>query len=185
MKLIHHTHLKTLVLLVISATFVHAGAFLKLGDIKGEATDSTRKGWMDVHSVDWGITLKETGGSGSSNRGELVVSNLKLKKRIDSASPKIQEAVLTGVIIPLVEYELAVAGDGGTTYMKIELKEVEVTDYSMSGVTKDPISGLEVRPEEEFSLRFREIKVTYTPIASNGSAGEPVEYTWKVEEGEA
>jgi len=40
-------------------------------------------------------------------------------------------------------------------------------------------------PMEEFSLNFEEIKVTYTENDSTGKSKGNVEYSWKVEEGEA
>ena len=182
MKIPQHFHLKTLILLLFSAVCVHAGAYLKLGDIEGESEDSRHKGWIDVLSVDWKISVDP--GTGSSRRGDPKVGPLTLTKRIDQASPKIQEAMLTGIIVPLVEYELTTGGDGAPTYLRIEMKNVALTAYSMSGHTTDPATGLETRPEEEFSMSFEEITVTYTPIDKDGSPGTPVKYTWKVEEGE-
>ena len=40
-------------------------------------------------------------------------------------------------------------------------------------------------PTESFSLNGEEIKVTYTEADSKGKSKGNVEYSWKVEEGEA
>jgi type VI protein secretion system component Hcp len=67
---------------------------------------------------------------------------------------------------------------GRVTYYKYELTNVMVTSYSISG-TGDDI------PMEDFSLNYEEIKVTYTENDSAGKSKGNVEYSWKVEEGEA
>jgi len=66
------------------------------------------------------------------------------------------------------------------TYYAYELKNVLVTSYSVGGSGQsDDV------PMEQFSLNYEEIKVTYTENDSKGKKKGNVEYSWKVEEGEA
>ena len=63
------------------------------------------------------------------------------------------------------------------TYYAYELKNVQVTSYQVGG-------NPESRPQEQMSLNFEEIKVTYTECDNAGKKKGNVEYTWKVEAGE-
>ena len=66
------------------------------------------------------------------------------------------------------------------TYYAYELKNVQVTSYNISGSGQS-----EDVPSEDFSLNYEEIKVTYTECDEKGGSKGNIEYTWKVEEGEA
>ena len=55
-----------------------------------------------------------------------------------------------------------------------------MTSYNISGSGQS-----EDVPAEDFALNFEEIKVTYTECDEKGKSKGNIEYTWKVEEGEA
>lgn len=168
-----------------SAFTADAAAFMKLGDIKGEATDSQHKDWIIIESMSQGI-VRGGGLTGQSRRrGDVVLEDITCTKELDKSSPKIAEAVCTGRVIPLIEIVLtrptqnADGSSGRVTYLKYELKNVLVTSYNIGGAGQS-----ESVPSESFSLNFEEIKVTYTELdKGTGSSKGNVEYTWKVEEG--
>lgn len=160
--------------------------FIKIGDIKGEATDKEHKEWIDVLSVSHGIHRPGGSATGQSRRrGAAVVEDISISKLLDKASPKLQETLLSGQVIPSVEFVMTRAHGPRETkqrlvYLKYELKNVLVTSYNIAG---DEAMGT---PTEDFSLNFEEIKVTYTERdKKTGSSKGNVEYTWKVEEGES
>jgi type VI protein secretion system component Hcp len=65
------------------------------------------------------------------------------------------------------------------TVYKYELSNVLITNFYCFGDTSEDA------PVEEFSLNFEEITVTYTEFDAEGKSKGNVEFTWKVEEGEA
>ncbi len=155
--------------------------YIKIGDIKGEATDSAHKDWINLLSVSQSITRPMSSGiSGSTRqRGAATFGDIVVVKEIDKSSPKLQESVATGQVFPRLELELASpSSTKSEPYLRYELTNVIVTNYRVSGsASGDPL------PTETISLNYEEIKVTYTEVAKDGSKGGNVEYTWKVEEG--
>jgi len=127
-----------------------AGGYLKMGDIKGESTDAGHKDWIVIESVTMD-TSRPQSATGGRHHEPITVT-----KSIDKASPKLQEASTSGKMFPKVVIEYEESGDGRTTYLKYELKNVMITSYSMGGGAAGDV------PMEEFSLNYKEIKVTYT-----------------------
>jgi type VI secretion system secreted protein Hcp len=109
-----------------------------------------------------------------------MLEDVQCSKLLDKSSPKIAEAVCKGKVFPKVEIHVTVSttDSGRETYYKYELKNVMVTNYSVSGGSQD-------KPHEQFSLNFEEVKVTYTEMDEKGTKKGDVAYGWKVEEGEA
>ena len=160
-----------------------AAAYIKFDGIDGEATDRDHTTWSDMMSFSQTIRLQDdvTISPGETRRrGDVILEDIVVVKELDKASPKLAEAILQGTVFPKVEIHLTASytDAGKVTYFTYELKNVMVTSYSISG-TGDTI------PMEEFSLNFEEIKVTYTENDSAGKSKGNVEYSWKVEEGEA
>ena len=168
-----------------SALTAEAAAFMKLGDIKGEATDSKHKEWIEVLSISQSVVRGEGLTGQSRRRGDVIMEDIVCVKELDKSSPKLAESVCTGKVFPKVEIEMtatytnADGTDGRVTYYKYELTNVMVTSYTISGSAQ----GAEV-PTEQFSLNFEEIRVIYTKQGdAAGNGGGNVEYPWKVEEG--
>lgn len=161
--------LMLLTVLLVSA-MVKAPAYMKLGDIKGEATDERHKDWINVESYSYELHTENTATARASTRavpGELVIG-----KTVDKSTPKLAEAVATGKRFPTVEVELTRAtGEGSETYLKYELKNVLITSYSVSGDADD-------RPTEELSLNYEEIKNTYSEYDDSGRKIGDVVWNW-------
>ena len=149
--------------------------YLKFDGIDGEAQDRGHQNWSDLVSFSHQIAKTDS----NTNRPTLDLG-FAVTKTLDKASPKIQEATVTGKLIPSVTLELTrnMAGSASMPYYAYELKNVQITSYSISG------SGQAGDiPTESFSLNFEEIQVTYTEYDSDGSKKGHVEYSWKVEKG--
>lgn len=160
-----------------------SGAYIKIGDIKGEATDESHKEWINLISVSQAIQRPGGGASGSTRqRASATFGDIVVTKELDKSSPKLQEAIATGQVFPLLELDLTSlsTGDGKSApYLRWELKNVIVTNYRINGSADGS-----TRPTETFSLNYEEIKVTYTEQdAATGAPKGKVEYSWKIEEG--
>ena len=158
-------------------------AYIKFDGVTGECKDKDHKGWSDLAS--FGQALHQPGGGATGatrRRGDVIMEDITCSKELDKASPKIAESVASGKVYPKVEIDLTASytDAGRVTYYKYELKNVLVTSYNVSG------SGqAEDVPMEDFALNFEEIKVTYTENDAKGKKKGNVEYSWKVEEGQA
>lgn len=157
-------------------------AYIKFGDIEGEASDKDHKKWSDLSSFQQGISQPGGGATGPTRRrGDVILDDICCTKELDKASPKLAEAVCKGTVFPKVQIHLtaSVSDAGRVTYYAYELKNCLVTSYDVSGSGQS-----EDVPMETFSVNFEEIKVTYTEVGSDGKKKGNVEYSWKVEEAE-
>ena len=157
-------------------------AYIKFEGIDGEATDKDHKGWTDLVAFSQMITKPGQGTGATRRRGDVVLEDLHGTKELDKSSPKIAEAVCKGKVFAKVEIHLTASytDSGRVTYYAYELKNVQIVSYDISGSGQaDDV------PMENFALNFEEIKVTYTENDSAGKKKGNVEYSWKVQEGEA
>lgn len=152
------------------------GLYIRFDGVEGEAQDRDYGGWCDALSFSQGQSVLDVGGTGATRlRGNAVFEDIVVIKELDKASPKLAEAVCTGKMFSKVEIHLTISTtDGGrVAYYTYELRKVRIVGYHIGG------SGYsEYVPTEEISLRFEEIKVSYTEVGAKGS----VEYEWRVEE---
>ena len=156
--------------------------FMRIDGVDGEATDEAHKDWIQIFSYDHSIVRPEAKNTGASRRkGSLEVSDVVVTKVLDKATPKLMEAAAKGKVFSKVEIHMtATYGDAGEqTYLAIELENVQVTSYSISGASEHGV------PTEQISLNFEEIKVTYSDNDESGRSKGNVEFEWKVEEGES
>ena len=114
--------------LAIAAAPAAAAGYLKLGDIKGESSDSKHKDWIDVESWSWGESRPAGAASGMRMKGSKIGENA-------PASGDADRPLVTGRIPNTgVEREMKESGEkGGTEDINIgvgELQELTV-DKSM------------------------------------------------------
>jgi type VI secretion system secreted protein Hcp len=156
--------------------------YIKFDGIDGEAADKDHKGWSDLESFSQALSRPGGSGTGVARRsGDVILEDILCTKALDKSSPKIAEAVCNGKVFPKVELHLTASytGAGRVTYYAYELKNVLVTNYGISGSGQS-----DSRAQENISLNFEEIKVTYTETDEAGKKKGNVEYTWKVIEGQ-
>lgn len=158
---------------LLTATNLPAPAFMKLGDIKGEATDADHKDWIIIESLSHGAERETDPSTGTL--GVPKPKPLKVIKRLDKASPKIMEALITGGTPYLVDVEFTRDTPAGpVVYLRYQLKDVIVTSWDTSGS-----ASTATVPTEELILYFQEITVTYIPHDPDGApVGAPVQTTW-------
>ena len=157
-------------------------AYIKFDGVDGEAQDKDHKGWSDLASFTQAVHKPMGGATGATRRrGDVVLEDVGLAKELDKSSPKIAEAVCKGKVFPKVDIHVTASytDSGRQTYFAYELKNVQISNYTISGSGQS-----EEVPVEEVSFNFEEIKVTYTECDAKGKKKGNVEYEWKVEEGE-
>lgn len=153
-------------------------AYIKIGDIKGESTDSNHSDWIEIESFQSGLAQMGGGGgsgTGFQTAGRVDISDLTFTKEMDKATPKLIEACCKATPIPKVEIHFVAAADNPHQYMKYELKDAIVSSVSHSAAM-----GGGQRPSESFSLRFSEIKWEYTGVDDAGKAETPIRTGWSL-----
>jgi type VI secretion system secreted protein Hcp len=145
------------------------GLFLKVDvnsgpQITGESTDTKHSGWIEIMSMQTGITNPVTLSSGSGiTPGKSTRSDLVVTKYLDKASPPLFLGCAVGTRYPTVTLELTSSSnvDGASlTYYKITLTNVIVSSLATSANGE--------RPAETVSLSYEKITTDYYMIDQKG-----------------
>jgi type VI secretion system secreted protein Hcp len=149
--------------------------FLDLDGIPGESTDKGHKDQVDVLAWSWGMSNSGTthdGGGGGA--GKVNIQDLSLTKWVDKASPVLMLRCADGKHIAKATLFVRKAGTTPIEYIKIELTDILVSSVSTGG------SGGEDRLTENVSLNFAKVKVDYVPTKPDGSADDPITFSWNI-----
>jgi type VI secretion system secreted protein Hcp len=147
---------------------VQAAAYIKYDGIDGESQDSDHKGWSDLESLSQALHQPRGGATGQSRRrGGVVVEDLQLEVKIDSATTQLYSAASQGRVLGSVEIELcegppSLPCDQGKErtqhcYLKYELTNVMVTSFQINA------SGNDERGTAAIALNFEDIEQNYDP----------------------
>jgi len=142
-------------------------AYMKIGDIKGEATEPKHLEWVELKSVQWGVARAISSPTSGSQReaSNPSFSEVTVAKDLDRSSPAIfLQAVSTGTPIPTVTLDL-VDGASGAVFYRLTLVDVLVSSQSQSAMTGDG------KPQESVSLNFAKIEIEYFGTSKDGSTG--------------
>jgi type VI secretion system secreted protein Hcp len=151
--------------------------FMKIGDLKGESKDSSLAGQIDVLAWSWGMSNSGSAQmGGGAGAGKANVQDLSFTKYIDSASPDLMLATLTGKHFPEALLTVRKAGETPLVYLTVKMTEVLITSVSTGG------SGGEDRLTENVSLNFGEVDVEYTPQKADGSGEAAIPMGYKIAE---
>jgi type VI secretion system secreted protein Hcp len=108
--------------------------FLKIDGIKGESQDKSHKDEIDVISFSWGMAQQGTASKGGGmGAGKVAVTDMKIRKEVDAASPKLFDACFTGKHIPNAQITCRKAGGSAIEYWIIKF-----TDLLISSVHQAP-----------------------------------------------
>jgi len=153
-------------------------AYIKMGDIKGEATDQDHKDWILLESLSSPIYRSIPAGAKDQQRtkGETSLGDIVVVRQLDKSSTKLQEACASGKFFPEVEVHFCTTVKGKQEpYLTYKLKNVIVTSYSFHGNS----SGSPL-PSEEVTLAFTEAEWTYVvvdPKTGDKKGNVPGKYT--------
>lgn len=111
--------------------------YLQIDGIKGESTDSTHQGWIELTSANWGVVqprsaTASTGGGHTAERCEH--RTLALTKLADLASPILMQACSMGKTIPKAKIEFMRADSDGKPikYYDVELENVLIASMDQA-----------------------------------------------------
>src|SRR5687768_3401261 len=135
----------------------------KHGLIKGEAHDDDHKGEIDVLSWSWGMQARPSLGGGTAS-GKATINDLKIVKRVDSASTALMNALRSNEVIQKAVLTLRKAGKGHLEYLKVTIEQGRVTSLTVDG--GDGAGSADV--VERVSFSFNKIEVEYVPQGKEG-----------------
>ncbi|MEQ9408990.1 MAG: type VI secretion system tube protein Hcp [Fuerstiella sp.] len=137
-------------------------AFMKLGDIKGEATDNDHKDWIIIESMSSPIfrSIPEGAKDAQRSRGDTTLGDVVVVRELDKSSTKLQEACANGTFFDEVEIHFTTqVKNKQEPYLTYKLKDVIITSYSFHGnAAGDPL------PTEEVTLGYTEVEWTYITV---------------------
>ena len=141
-----------------------------IGTIAGEATEKGHEKWITLSGYDGDATAPTGSGSGGGGgAGKVDFKPIVVTKPIDSSTPKLFQALVTGRHLPAVQIDFVRPdGAGGDeVYYSVKLGTVVITDIHQSDPGKP--SG---RALEQVSLDFQSIEITES--GGTASGGGPV-----------
>jgi len=135
---------------------------MKLGDIKGEATDSDHKDWIIIESMSSPIFRSVPPGAKDQQRtkGETSLGDIVVSRQLDKSSTKLQETCANGTFAKEVEIHFCTTvKNKQEPYLTYKLKNVIISSYSFHGVASgDPL------PSEQITLGYTEVEWTYIVV---------------------
>jgi len=135
----------------------------KHGLIKGESQDDQHKGEIEVVSWSWGMVAKASIGGGTAT-GKATINDLRIVKRVDSASTALMGALRTNEPIQKAVLTLRKAGKSQLEYLKITIEQGRVVSLIID--TVETASTPDV--VERVSFSFNKIEVEYVPQGKDG-----------------
>ena len=148
--------------------------FAKLGDIKGESTDSKHKDEIEVLSFSWGISNPAShGASGGAGAGKATFQDLSIVHKIDKATPSLFAACATGEHLKDATITHRKAGKGQQEYLVVKLNDVLIT-----GVVHGGTSG--AAASETVSLVFAKVDFEYKPQKADGSLDAGIHFKFDI-----
>jgi type VI secretion system secreted protein Hcp len=150
-------------------------AFVRFDGVDGESKDVDHLKWSEIVTFHQGQKLPVEGVGAARQVGSVGFDEVSVIKGVDKASPKLAEAVCTGLRVPRVDIDVTQMTESGrVSYLSYELRNVLISSYNIVG------SDSSSRPIEEVTLNFEEIGMTYTERNTAGQWLSEVEYSWTV-----
>jgi len=135
----------------------------KHGLIKGESQDDQHKGEIEVVSWSWGMVAKASIGGGTAT-GKATINDLRIVKRVDSASTALMGALRTNEPIQKAVLTLRKAGKSQLEYLKITIEQGRVVSLIIDTVETASTPDI----VERVSFSFNKIEVEYVPQGKDG-----------------
>ena len=148
--------------------------FLKIGNIKGESTDSKHKDQIEVFSWSWGVTNAATVGTGGGGGvGKSSFSDLNFTHRYDRAAPLLWRACAVGQHFTEATLVGTKQGKAAQDYLIVKMSDVVVTSASAS----DSSGGDAM---EAVGVKFAKVDVEYKPQKADGSFDASVRFKYDI-----
>lgn len=155
--------------------------YLKLEGLDGESVDDLHKNWIEVECFTWGVNNPASFAIGQGGQAtQAHVEKIDVDKRCDKSSVAMFKACTTGKHIPKGTIScLKLDGETRIEYLKIELKDIMVSDFKWEGRGDDQLV------KEKVSLVFAEFQETYKLQQDIGSAGGGTHFGFNVQTSKA
>jgi type VI secretion system secreted protein Hcp len=139
-----------------------------VGTIDGEATEKGHEKWITLVGYDGAATAPTVAGGSGGGVGKVQLEPIVITKKIDTSTPKLFEALVTGRHLPAVQIDFVRQnGAGGDdVYYSVKLEQVIVT-----GVHQTDAGKAGGQPLEQVSLDFQRIEITYGDGTASGGGG--------------
>lgn len=151
--------------------------YLSIDGIKGDVTAKGHEGWLECHSVQWGVGRGIHTTTGSSQERESSapsVSEVTVSMSMNKATPLIFTEACVGKS-KLVKIDLVQTGTELETYMSYTLDNALISGYSMS-------SGGD-KPSESVSFNFTKIEMKYVPYDDAHKPQSPIPAGYDITKG--
>ena len=135
----------------------------KSGQIKGESQDNVHEHEIDIVSWSWGMQAHATLGGGMAS-GKATVRELKVLKRVDSASTPLMSALRSNELITKAVLTLRKAGKAPLEFFKITIEQGRVTGLTIEAGN----AGGSPDVFESVTFSFNKITVEYVPQGKDG-----------------
>ena len=140
----------------------------KHGVIKGESPDAQHKDEIEILAWSWGMQGKSNLGGGTAT-GKATMGDLKITKRVDSASTALMLALRTNEPITKAVLTLRKAGKTQVEYMKVTIEQGRVMSLTIDGGDSNgPGTGGGAGELERVTFSFNKIEVEYVPQGKDG-----------------
>jgi type VI secretion system secreted protein Hcp len=132
-------------------------SYLYIPGVPGESTADRFRDWIDVTALSVAVA-------------DRVCSGVTVTKNLDSSSPLLSAAALTGVFYPTMSIQVVRAGSEQQNFLTYSLSSVTVASV---GVAVSPTGVL----VEQVVLRPAVIDMSYRPQAADGQLQGPIQST--------
>ena len=156
-------------------------------DVKGEVKQKGYEGHVELESVTFAMEKPGEGLTGSARRrGDVKFNDISITKFFDSSSAAFCKNISGGKVFKMLKIkftssftdEVKTSKSTQEVYLELELNDVQVTNYSLSG------DGEET-PKEEISLNYEKITSNYKPKDKAGAAAGGETWGYIIDTGEA
>ena len=137
---------------------------LEIDGIKGESSDATHSGAIEIQSFSWGVSNAGTV-SGGGGAGKVSFQDFHFTCSAGKATPKLMLACATGQHIKKAVLFVRKSGGDGTPYIKVTLEDILVSSVAQTG---RPTPDADPKPTEQVSLNFT--KITYEHVSDDGTS---------------
>lgn len=145
--------------------------FLKIGDIKGESTDKSHPGEIEVLAWSWGISGPIASDAKKASGQPACAQPLVVDKFVDTATPPLVTSAALNTTIASAKLTVRKPGDTPTEFLVVNLAGVTVKALSNGGAKGDE------RMKETLALGFTSATITYRLQNPDGTPGTPVSAT--------
>jgi type VI secretion system secreted protein Hcp len=149
--------------------------FLKLDGIDGESADSNHKNEIQLMSWSWGASqVSSVAGTGGSGAGKVSLSDFSVVVHVDKSTPKFFKSIGLGTHIATGTMSAVKSGAQGKPYLKVDFKELFVTNLQISAASEIPTASV--------SFSYNEIKIDYSVQNDQGNLASTGAVTYNTKE---